>query len=100
MSNNSKFKNVLVAAKEREKQQEEVELEVPIPVPEVENPKVEIKERSAKLAKRGNKDYQAITAYIKVETYWEAKGLLLRQKKQLTELIDELIAEWVEKQKS
>lgn len=100
----SKFKSLLDAAKgkEPEKQEpkinppqlvEESEITQPQLVAELEQPS----KRGRPKGKRSHPDYEQVTAYIKKDTYQEIKIALLRegQKREFSELIQELLEDWL-----
>lgn len=61
---------------------------------EIDTPK-----RGRPRAKRSSDDFAQATAYIKKETYTAVKHLLLDQKKEYSVLVQELLDDWVQKQK-
>lgn len=64
----------------------------PAPLPPAETPK-----RGRPKGKRSDPDYEQVTAYIKSKTYTNVKIELLKegQKRQFSELIQELLDDWV-----
>jgi hypothetical protein len=46
-------------------------------------------------AKRSDPQYQQVTAYIRRETYTAARKLLLDEQREFSELVEELVGEWV-----
>lgn len=50
-------------------------------------------------AKRSSDDFAQATAYVKKETYRAVKHLLLDQRKEYSVLVQELLDEWLQKQK-
>ena len=49
--------------------------------------------------KRSNPQYRQITAYIRTDTHEQAKKALLDQKKELSELLEELLSQWLKSNK-
>lgn len=89
----SKFKHILNAAKGRE----------PEPEPEQPTqPEVPPQKQGRPRGKRSNPDYEQVTAYIRRNTYTEVKIALLQSGKgqEFSELIEELLTEWLSTQKS
>lgn len=59
----------------------------------------EVTRRGRPRAKRSSNDFAQATAYVKKETYTAVKHLLLDQKKEYSILVQELLDEWLRKQK-
>lgn len=83
----SKFKSLFDAAKGREPDELEVEVHQPL-VP---------KRRGRPQGKRSHPDYEQVTAYIRRDTHHSVKIALLKenQGREFSELVEELLAEWV-----
>lgn len=45
--------------------------------------------------KRSNREYTQIAGYVKVSTYKEVKKLLIDEEKEFSELLQELLDNWV-----
>lgn len=88
----SKFKNLLDAARGREPEPE------PEPEPQPEPPKPKGRPRG----KRSNPDYEQVTAYIRRDTHRTVKMALLTEggNREFSELVEELLNEWLSTQKS
>ncbi len=86
----SKFKGLLDAAKGREPE--------PQPEPQPEPPKSKGRPRG----KRSNPDYEQVTAYIRRDTHRAIKMALLQEgeSREFSEVVEELLAEWLSTQKS
>lgn len=86
----SKFKGLLDAAREREPE--------PEPQPQPEQPLPKGRPRG----KRSNPDYEQVTAYIRRDTHRAVKMALLQEgeSREFSELVEELLAEWLSTQKS
>lgn len=86
----SKFKGLLDAAREREPEPEH------IPQPEQPLPK------GRPRGKRSNPDYEQVTAYIRRDTHRAVKVALLQEgeSREFSELVEELLTEWLSTQKS
>lgn len=56
--------------------------------------------KAGRNAKRGHPDYSAVTVYLRTENYTRAQFEMARRgrKREMSELIDELLAEWLTKQ--
>ncbi len=89
----SKFKGLLDAAKGRELEEQEPKENQNKLVEEAEQPP----KRGRPKGKRSHPDYEQVTAYIKKDTYQEIKIALLRegQKREFSELIQELLEDWL-----
>jgi hypothetical protein len=89
----SKFKGILERAKEREPAR--VVEEVPPPAPA---PAVAPKKRGRPSGKRSDTEYVQVTAYIHKDRHRDVKIELLRSGDGLdfSELVDSLLAEWLE----
>jgi hypothetical protein len=89
----SKFNDILKAAKEREP---EPEPEQPI------QPESQPKKLGRPRGKRSNPDYEQVTAYIKKSTYTAIKIALLQsdEGQEFSELVEELLTDWLSTQNS
>lgn len=83
----------IIAARQQEPKAEAIPVEAPAAEP-VTPPK------NGKNAKRGHPDYSAVTVYLRTENYARAQFEMARRgrKREMSELIDELLAEWIAKQ--
>ena len=52
--------------------------------------------RVANVGKRSNDDYRQISAYIRKDTHQQVKITLLREDRQFSELVEELLSEWLQ----
>ena len=50
-------------------------------------------------AKRSNADYRQVTAYMRRQTYADARKLLFDDGREFSELIEELVTSWVRSKK-
>ncbi len=87
----SKFNDILKAAKQRNS-----EVETPAPA------ETTSQKSGRPRGKRSNPDYEQVTAYIKRETYRNTKIALLQQRdnQEFSELVEQLLNEWLSTQKS
>lgn len=60
---------------------------------------LEAPRRGRPRAKRSSDDFAQATAYVKKDTYTAVKHLLLDQKKEYSVLVQELLDDWLQKQK-
>jgi hypothetical protein len=85
----SKFKGILERAKERESSPQVEETPPPSPAP---------KKRGRPSGKRSDAEYVQVTAYIHKNTHRDVKIALLKSGdgKDFSDLVDELLADWLE----
>jgi hypothetical protein len=50
--------------------------------------------------KKNNPDYVQVTVYLKKNTYKTARKLLIDDGRQVSELVDDLVSHWIDRQKS
>ncbi len=95
----SKFDGIFGAAKERAKSKGKVSARGKGKTPRADATPVLRPGRPAGPAggKRSDPDYMQISAYVRKQTHADAKIALLREgkRRELSELIEELIAEWL-----
>lgn len=89
----SKFSS-LRAMRERREQEAEEEQVAPAPS----TAQVEPKRRVGRPpGKRSNPEYQQVTVLLHGQTYLEARKRLLDERKEVSTLINELLAEWLKR---
>ena len=98
----SKFKNILDAAN---KPQDSVEVDESVKqvkksLPPIVESKPEPVKRGRPLGKRSNPDFEQVTAYVRSQTYRQTKIALLQQDQleDFSELVEELLTEWLSTQ--
>jgi hypothetical protein len=90
----SKFQGILQQAKDRKPEGEAEEAAPPSPAPAL--PPAP-KKRGRPSGKRSDADYVQVTAYIHKDTHRDVKIALLKSggEKDFSELVDDLLAEWL-----
>jgi len=79
----------------RERREQEAETEQVVPTPPVQE---ESKRRVGRPpGKRSNPEYQQVTVLLHGQTYLEARKRLLDERKEVSTLINELLAEWLKR---
>lgn len=79
----------------RERREQEAEQSVPAsPSPAQEEPKRRV---GRPPGKRSNPEYQQVTVLLHGQTYLEARKRLLDERKEVSTLINELLAEWLKR---
>lgn len=68
----------------------------------VQKPTEPLKVKGRPRGKRSNPDYEQVTAYIRRDTYTEVKIALLQQgeDREFSELVEQLLTEWLSTQKA
>lgn len=81
--------------RERREQEAEADHSAAPPLPPVqEEPKRKVGRPSGK---RSNPEYQQVTVLLHGQTYLEARKRLLDERKEVSTLINELLAEWLKR---
>lgn len=100
MSGDNKFEGLAQVRAERRKRLEESPLEVVALEPES-TPPLEVPRKRTKVGKRSDPLYTLTSSFVKTALYDEVVLELMRQgrKREYSELINELLERWLEKQK-